>query len=78
MDDTMDDTSQNIHEIKQAVCTVLQKLIDLSIGNYDKPTHRANSIKKHLGTEKVADCEDAEKLTEYLAYLQDKLDGSGK
>jgi len=78
MDDTMDDTSQVTHETKQAVCTVLQTLIDLGIGNYDNEKHRANSIKKHLGTDKVNDCEDAVRLEEYRVYLQDKLDGGGK
>ena len=78
MGDTMDDTSQVTHEIKQAVCTVMQSLIDLGIGNYDNEKHRANSIKKHLGTDKVNDCNDAVRLEEYRIYLQDKLDGSGK
>lgn len=75
---TVKSTKQDILQTKQAVCSVLQSLIDLGIGNYDNEKHRANSIKKHLGTDKVNDCEDAVKLTEYLAYLQDKLDGAGK
>jgi len=60
-------------QLKKECAAILQKLIDAKIDGFDTETRRHNSFQKHLATDKLNDCTDAEKLTAYKAYLEDKL-----
>lgn len=58
-----------IDKLKEDIASVLTFLIENKIGDYHVTPKRNASIKKHLHTETVRDCKDANLLSTYLDYL---------
>ena len=56
--------SNALYSLQAKVIKVLDQYI-----KYD-PTHRENSVKKHLGTDSVRKCNDENQLNEYLEHLR--------
>lgn len=63
---------QTVPELQESVVKGLELLGKEQIDHYDTPKHVTASVKKWLGVDNVADCQDVDKLSIYLKHLRAK------
>lgn len=69
---------EDISKLQEEIHQKLKVLVDGKIDGFETSKRMMNSIIKHLGTKTVKQCQDINKLTEYLEHLGYTIHNSGE